>query len=420
MPLCRPDIIQKNMLTAYNRIVLLCSMFLLLSTYNSTGQSFYNGNANTGFGGLIGTSSLSIIETGNTVSCVLITTATSFDDVLVMYIDSKTGGFSNTAGFTDEADPLRAAVSGQAFGSSNNQSAVNFDPGFDADYAIAFTPNSPIESGALYKLNTAGNHQLVADIGLAPKNNTISNSYTFYFDKTAIGLSSINNFKFVITYLSYKTATRSDEAYGNGIAPGNIQAPAAASFTYSLSYPTSVLPIRFNAFTLKTQEKNISLKWEIEQTGDLQKFIVERSKNGVSYQPITEITGSFNQNNYFFIDKNPIPGNNYYRIRAVEVFGQNKLSDVRLSIFKQIDNSVFIYNNPVSGDLIFSTASLPKGQWNAAVTNSSGQQITTKVFEKNDRILRINMPLKAGLSRGIYYLVLTNSYQFFKQNFMIQ
>jgi hypothetical protein len=420
MPLCLQDIMQKTMLAAYNRVVLLCSMFLLFSAYNSTGQSFYNGNANTGFGGLIGTSSLSITETGNTVSCVLITTATSFDDVLVMYIDSKTGGFSNTAGFTDEADPLRAAISGQAFGSSNNQSAVNFDPGFDADYAIAFTPNSPIESGAVYKLNTAGNHQLIADIGLTPKNNTISNSYTFYFDKTAIGLSSINNFRFVITYLSYKTAARSDEAYGNGIASGNVQAPAAISFTYALSYPTSVLPIRFRDFSLKTLEKNVNLKWEIEQTGDLQKFIIERSKNGVSYLPIAEITGNFNQNNYSFTDENPIPGNNHYRIRAVEIFGQNKLSDIRLSIFKRIDNSVFIYNNPVSTELVFSTASLPRGQWNAVVTNSSGQQITTKVFEKTDRILRINIPLKGGLSRGIYYLVLTNRYQFFKENFMIQ
>jgi hypothetical protein len=411
-------IIQKIIYTAYNRILLLCGALLLLFAYNSTGQSFYNGNANTGFGGLIGTSSLSISETGNTVSCTLITTTTSFDDVLVMYIDSKPGGFANTAGFTDEADPLRAAISGQAFSSSNNQSGVNFDPDFSADYAIAFTPNSPIESGALYKLNTASSHQLAADIGLSPKNNTTSNSYTFYFDKTAVGLTTAGNFKFVITYLSYITATRSDEAYGNGITPGNTQ--AVISFTYSLSYPASVLPIKFREFTLKTLEKNVSLKWEIEQNGDLQKFIIERSKNGVSYLPIAEITGNFNQNIYSFTDENPIPGNNHYRIRAVEIFGQNKLSDVRLSIFKQIDNSVFIYNNPVSAELVFSTASLPRGQWNAVVTNSSGQQIATKVFEKTDRTLRINISLKGGLSRGIYYLVLTNRYQFFKENFMIQ
>ncbi len=412
-------IIQKIIYAAYNRILLLCGTFLLLSAYNSTGQSFYNGNANTGFGGLIGTSSLSITETGNTISCTLITTTTSFDDVLVMYIDSETGGFSNTAGFTDEADPLRAAISGQAFG-SNNESAVNFDPDFSADYAIAFTPNGPIESGALYKLNTAGRHQLTAEIGLSPKNNTTSNAYTFYFDKTSVGLTTAGNFKFVITYLSYNTATRSDEAYGNGIAPGNTQAPGAISFTYALSYPATVLPIRFKEFTLKTLEKNVSLKWEIEQNGDLQKFIVERSKNGVSYLPVAEITGNFNQNIYSFTDENPIPGNNHYRVRAVEIFGQNKLSDVRLSIFKQIDNSVFIYSNPVSTELVFSTASLPRGQWNAVVTNSNGQQIAIKVFEKTDRTLRINIPLKGGLSRGIYYLVLTNRYQFFKENFMIQ
>lgn len=413
-------IIQKIIYAAYNRALLLCGTLLLFSSYSGRGQSFYNGNANTGFGGLIGTSSLSITETANTISCTLITTTTSFDDVLVMYIDSKTGGFSNTAGFIDEADPLRAAISGQAFGSSNNQSTVNFDPDFLADYAIAFTPNNPIESGALYKLNTADSHQLTADIGLSPKNNTTSNSYTFYFDKTALGLTTAGNFKFVITYLSYNTATRSDEAYGNGIAAGNIPAPGAISFTYALSYPASVLPIRFKEFTLKTLEKNVSLRWEIEQNGDLQKFIVERSRNGVSYLPITEIAGNFNQNIYSFTDENPIPGNNHYRIRAVEIFGQNKLSDIRLSIFKQIDNSVFIYNNPVSTELVFSTASLPRGQWNAVVTNSSGQQITTKVFEKTDRTLRINLPLRGGLSRGIYYLVLTNRYQFFKENFMIQ
>lgn len=54
----------------------------------------------------------------------------------MIYIDSTTGGFGSTAGFNDNADQHRAAISARGTGAAG-RADVTFAPGFQADYAIA-------------------------------------------------------------------------------------------------------------------------------------------------------------------------------------------------------------------------------------------------------------------------------------------
>ena len=72
----------------------------------------YSGNGNSGFGGPIGLGSLTLTDNGTTVSGTVNKGPNGFNDVLVLYIDSVSGGFSDTSGFGDGADGLRRAISG--------------------------------------------------------------------------------------------------------------------------------------------------------------------------------------------------------------------------------------------------------------------------------------------------------------------
>ena len=60
----------------------------------------YHGNGNTGFDGAIGNGTLTLSDDGTNISGTL-TVGASMNDVLVLYIQSGPGGFTNTSGFND-------------------------------------------------------------------------------------------------------------------------------------------------------------------------------------------------------------------------------------------------------------------------------------------------------------------------------
>jgi hypothetical protein len=173
--------------------------------------ALYPGNGATGFGGPIGLGSLNLTDNGTTVSGTVNKGVNGFNDVLVLYIDSQAGGFSDTSGFGDGADGLRKAISG--FDGGANRSLMTFASGFNPDYAIALGPASD-SFGGLWQLANGGANSLnfISSVNLSPLNNS-SGSYTFSFNLSQIG--SPGSFRLFGTYIS-NTGYRSDEAL-----PGN-------------------------------------------------------------------------------------------------------------------------------------------------------------------------------------------------------
>lgn len=77
-------------------------------------QTNYNGNSNGGFGEPVGGSNMNISDNGNAVTITFNKGIGDFNDDMVMYIDSKPGGFSSTANFADpnSGDRFRRAITG--------------------------------------------------------------------------------------------------------------------------------------------------------------------------------------------------------------------------------------------------------------------------------------------------------------------
>jgi hypothetical protein len=191
-----------------------------------TTNQVFSGNGNSGFGGVIGTGSLNVSNNaaGN-LAFTLTKGAGNFNDVIVLYIDSITGGFTNTLSFNDQADTLRQAISGASGGTTgidaNTRSIVTFNSGFTANYAIA------LDNGfaGLWSLTSGGNNSLgfVAAANLTPTGTATSATYSWNINVTDIGLTanSGESFKFVGTYLNGGNSFRSDEALGFSISGGN-------------------------------------------------------------------------------------------------------------------------------------------------------------------------------------------------------
>ncbi|MEY4118812.1 MAG: hypothetical protein RLZZ116_2140 [Planctomycetota bacterium] len=187
------------------------------------------GNGNTGFGGPIGAGSLAISAAGANVSFTLTRGTGNFSDALVLYFDSKTGGFASTANFTDApvGDYLRRAISGLA---GSARSTVNFPAGFTADFAIALSPSASF--AGLWALAENGAHTFVAGANLAPASSVNAASYTFAVARTDLGITGTANadFRMVGTYLNADNAFRSNEGFGNGLPASN---PGTATVTFT-------------------------------------------------------------------------------------------------------------------------------------------------------------------------------------------
>jgi len=231
-------------------IAAIASIALSSGAFAQSTNVTFNGNGNSGFGGVIGTGTLNISNnTAGNLAFTLTKGAGDFNDAIVLYIDSVTGGFGSTLDLNDQADGLRQAISGASGGSTgieaNTRSIVTFNTGFTADYAIALNNGF----AGLWQLASGGNNSLtfIAGANLLPTPATNNSpTYTWNINVTDIGLTanSGQSFKFVGTYLNAGNSFRANEAIGFDIVGNN---PGAGGIG---SYPNTVATSEFTFQTV--------------------------------------------------------------------------------------------------------------------------------------------------------------------------
>lgn len=191
-----------------NKNLLAIGMAALSLSFSASAVT-YSGNGNSGFGGPLGQGSLTLTDNGTTLSGTITKGPNNFNDVLVIYLDSISGGFADTSGFADGADGLRKAISG--FDGGANRSTMTFVAGFSPDYALALGPSSD-NFGGLWQLANGGANSLnfVSSANLSPTGTGGSATYTFSIALSAIGITPGNSFRLFGSYTS-NSGFRSDE-----------------------------------------------------------------------------------------------------------------------------------------------------------------------------------------------------------------
>lgn len=188
----------------------ILSILTAIAASLTCNAALYNGNGNTSFGGAVGNGQLSMVADNSTISATFTKGSGPFDNILVLYFDTKTGGYNSTANFTDAGDAHRSAISGYGWDNGNlKRSTATFATGFSADYALAVGGSY----GGLWQLseNSALTH--ITSVGLSPVNNSGSATYTFSLNWSDLGLGGPgSSLKLASTYIS-TSAYRSGESF---------------------------------------------------------------------------------------------------------------------------------------------------------------------------------------------------------------
>jgi len=128
---------------------------------------------------------------------------------------------------------------------------------------------------------------------------------------------------------------------------------------------TSVLPIELLSFTARLNTKfEVILDWATATERNADKFIIQKSKDGYVFENIGKVHAKGESSSglsYYFIDKTPSQGTNYYRFQQMDLDGGIHYSDIKSVYIEKLLN-ILIYPNPLTlGQQLFidSNSELP-------------------------------------------------------------
>jgi photosystem II stability/assembly factor-like uncharacterized protein len=104
--------------------------------------------------------------------------------------------------------------------------------------------------------------------------------------------------------------------------------------------------IQFEA--LVYDQSQTELSWQISPSSESIKYQIERAIDDFSFEKIGEKEHTSNQYQYTFYDQNPQNGQNYYRLKLIDLEGQFAYSEVRQVDFRTNLAPVQIYPNPLA------------------------------------------------------------------------
>jgi hypothetical protein len=172
-----------------------------------------------------------------------------------------------------------------------------------------------------------------------------------------------------------------------------------------------VLPVTYSRINAYQQASNIAVEWTVENEVNISKYEVEKSTDAINYAKVNTtaaIGANRSTTDYKWLDKNPVNGNNYYRVRSVSPDGKYEYSKVVLVKITNAASGIRIYPNPVTDGIITAEfKNMKEGIYQTRLLDVAGQIVMTQEIHHSTgtSIEKIKMPHQ--LAAGIYQLEVT-------------
>jgi hypothetical protein len=171
----------------------------------------------------------------------------------------------------------------------------------------------------------------------------------------------------------------------------------------------TALPITLMEFKGQQQNTTINLSWKTSHEENFNRFEVEKSRDGVTFQSIGLVFPWENANHidYVFSDKNAAPGNNYYRLKMIDNDASYKYSNMlTFSVEQMAGAKIVVAPNPVVNKISVQLTGLSENAYRMEISNVMGQ----KFIEKTINITRYSqteyLTRTASMTPGIYFLTI--------------
>ena len=166
-----------------------------------------------------------------------------------------------------------------------------------------------------------------------------------------------------------------------------------------------VTPLKMISFKAAMSADGTNLNWTSENEINVKNFSIERSKDGSSYSAIGIIAAqNKNEANYAFLDKAPLDGINYYRLKMSDNNGSFKYSNV-ITIVNRRSPKIELFPNPAANNITISHGKAVSGA-SITINTAGGQLVKTVTLETGAVQTKIAVD---NLLRGHYIVTFNNS-----------
>lgn len=154
------------------------------------------------------------------------------------------------------------------------------------------------------------------------------------------------------------------------------------------------LPVEYShPLSARAIQSGIELRWSTGIEHNAAQFEIQRSADGSVFEKTDAVPAKGSNSDYAFLDRNPVTGSNYYRLKQIDLDGRSKLSNVAM-VKWEAGVITGVFPNPAADHFEIRNNT---GAWEKAVLrNALGQTIRTFSTGQETTL--------GGLEKGVYRL----------------
>ena len=190
--------------------------------------------------------------------------------------------------------------------------------------------------------------------------------------------------------------------------------------------PGGVLPVELISFEANTHNNHVELKWVTSSEINNAYFTIERSKDGTVWEEIITTNGAGNSSNtieYFEIDKNPLNGISYYRLKQTDFDGKYEYFNIiPVKFIKNNAGNISLFPNPLNtGETVtIEFDEIESSEVLVVMRDIAGREFYSKVVVNIENGVLIGLPTEADIPAGIYIITATSENQIYSQKLLIK
>ncbi len=167
----------------------------------------------------------------------------------------------------------------------------------------------------------------------------------------------------------------------------------------------TTLPVALAEFNAVKAANTAQLSWRTLSELNNKGFAVERSANGTTWAQIQFVSAA-GAGNYSTIDKNPLNGVNYYRLKQVDNDGKLAYSSTAFINFAGNDAVAFsFYPNPAKAKITLALQTIQSNKASVSLVNVDGKIVKTIPLTSQQSNSNIQISV-SDIAKGNYFLVL--------------
>ena len=193
----------------------------------------------------------------------------------------------------------------------------------------------------------------------------------------------------------------------------------------SINWSQTPLPVELLDFDAIYAENNVQISWSTATEVNNDYFIIERSKNGTDFEEVQRVKGAGSSTgiiDYYELDRAPLEGVSYYRLKQVDFNGKYTFSNVvPVNIYFDRKKGVFVYPNPGTiEDLKIVLNGFEDQEVLVVLRDVKGNEVVSKLQLVVEDGAIIGIDPQRSIAPGTYLITASSKNELFSQKVVIR